>query len=305
MTPTISIVTPCLNRAATIEAAIASVAAQSYPALEHIVIDGGSTDGTLDILARHPHLRVVSEPDRNLYDAINKGLALSQGDVWGLLNSDDELKPGALAAVARAFETHPEADMATGGAEIVEAGRAILVHNDERLKALGEPGIVAGIALTNSRFMRRRFMERVGTFDIRFPVMADKDYLMRALLLHPRNVVLPDVVYRYLRHPGSLTMSGSDIRGKLAAEALDLTRLRLAHCLPGSEAFHRYRRWRAWAVGYAAGLDAASGRWGGALRSGGGALRFDPFWPLRFAGLALVHWRERRFRNVGEKNDGL
>ncbi len=298
MAPTISIVTPCLNRAQTIEQAIRSVMDRAgRPTVEHLVIDGGSTDGTLQILARYPHLIVVSEPDRNLYDAINKGLARTRGEIVGLLNSDDELKPGALAAVDRAFRANPEADMVTGGAEVVEAGRTVLVHNDERLKALGEPGIIAGIALTNARFLRRRLVERVGTFDIRFPVMADKDYLMRALLRHPSNIVLPDVIYRYLRHPGSLTMSGVDIRRKLASEALDLTSFRLADCVPGTEAFHRYRRWRAWAVGYAAGLDIMSGHGREALKCAATELQSDPAWPLRFAALALAHWRERGIRS--------
>jgi hypothetical protein len=71
--PFFSIVTPCLNRAATIGAAVESVLAQAHPACEHIIIDGGSTDGTLDVLARYPHLIVHTGPDRNLYDAYNKG----------------------------------------------------------------------------------------------------------------------------------------------------------------------------------------------------------------------------------------
>ena len=76
--PLFSIVTPCLNRAGSIAYAIESVLAQDYSAFEHWVIHGGSTDGTAEVLARYPHLRVVSEPDRNLYDAINKVCAASR-----------------------------------------------------------------------------------------------------------------------------------------------------------------------------------------------------------------------------------
>ena len=79
--PRLSIVTPCLNRAATIGAAIDSVLEQRHPSFEHIIIDGGSTDGTAEVLARYPHLTVIREKDRNLYDAINKGLRAVRGDL--------------------------------------------------------------------------------------------------------------------------------------------------------------------------------------------------------------------------------
>lgn len=91
MTPRFSIITVCLNSAATLERTIASVRAQTYRNIEYIVIDGGSTDGTLDILRRHaPHItHWTSEPDRGLYDAMNKGIARASGDWIHLLNSDD------------------------------------------------------------------------------------------------------------------------------------------------------------------------------------------------------------------------
>jgi glycosyltransferase involved in cell wall biosynthesis len=71
--PLLSIVTACYNRAAFISRAVESVQAQNYPAVEHLIIDGASTDGTLDLLCRYPHLRVVSEPDRGVYEAFNNG----------------------------------------------------------------------------------------------------------------------------------------------------------------------------------------------------------------------------------------
>ena len=77
------------DRAGTVGRAIESVLAQNHPAVEHIIVDGGSTDGTQEVLARYSHLRVLSGPDRNLYDAINKGVRLARGEVVGLLNSDD------------------------------------------------------------------------------------------------------------------------------------------------------------------------------------------------------------------------
>src|SRR3954466_15542507 len=97
--PSISVITPCLNAHATIERALASVAEQGYEPLEHVVIDGGSTDGTLDLLAAHPGLVVRSGPDRGLSHAMNKGIELAQGEVVGWLNADDFYLPGALELV--------------------------------------------------------------------------------------------------------------------------------------------------------------------------------------------------------------
>jgi glycosyltransferase involved in cell wall biosynthesis len=99
--PRITIVTPSFNQGRYIAGTIDSVASQGYPNLEHIVIDGGSRDGTLGVLARYSHLTVVSEPDRGQADAINKGFAIATGGIWGFLNSDDTLLPGALERVAR------------------------------------------------------------------------------------------------------------------------------------------------------------------------------------------------------------
>jgi glycosyltransferase involved in cell wall biosynthesis len=99
--PRISIVTPSFNQGHYIAETIESVLAQAYPNLEHIVIDGGSTDETLTILQRYPDLKYISEPDRGQADAINKGFRLASGDIWGYLNSDDTLLPGALQRVAQ------------------------------------------------------------------------------------------------------------------------------------------------------------------------------------------------------------
>src|SRR5262249_50324954 len=127
--PSISIVTPSLNQGRFIAATIESVASQSYKPFEHLVVDGGSTDGTLQVLRRYAslaHLRWVSEPDYGQSDAINKGVGMVRGDVVGWLNADDLYYPGALAAIADAFARYPDADVVYGsGARIDEAGRVV------------------------------------------------------------------------------------------------------------------------------------------------------------------------------------
>lgn len=121
--PRITLATPCLNAAATIERTLDSVRAQNYPNLDYIVLDGGSTDGTLDILARYADIiaRVVSEKDKNIADALNKGFRDVTGDVFGYINADDTLAPGALDYVGAFFRDNPNIDVLTGGCRRVFA----------------------------------------------------------------------------------------------------------------------------------------------------------------------------------------
>jgi glycosyltransferase involved in cell wall biosynthesis len=93
----VSIVTPSLNQARYVREALDSVRAQTYAPIEHIVVDGGSTDGTLDVLREYDGLCTVSEPDRGQSHALNKGFALATGDVLGWLNADDAYEPAAVA----------------------------------------------------------------------------------------------------------------------------------------------------------------------------------------------------------------
>lgn len=127
--PKISVVTPSFNQGRYIEETILSVLNQGYPNVEHIVIDGGSTDETADVVARYRrHLaHAVSEPDKGQSDAINKGMARATGDIVTWLNSDDMLAPGALAAVAMAMHTSG-ADLVAGVANLYRDGALVGRH---------------------------------------------------------------------------------------------------------------------------------------------------------------------------------
>jgi glycosyltransferase involved in cell wall biosynthesis len=100
----VSVVTPSYNQARYVREAIDSVRAQTWPQVEHIVVDGGSNDGTVDILAEYDGLRWVSEPDRGQSHALNKGFALATGDVFGWLNADDAYEPNAIEEAVAALE---------------------------------------------------------------------------------------------------------------------------------------------------------------------------------------------------------
>src|SRR5690554_4018590 len=119
----ISIVTPSFNQGHYLEETIDSVLSQNYPNLEYVVIDGGSTDGSVDIIKKYEkHLKYwVSEGDRGQSHAINKGLARCTGEVFNWLNSDDYLEPGALQTIGEAFE-NPNTTAFIGRSNIVEQG---------------------------------------------------------------------------------------------------------------------------------------------------------------------------------------
>jgi glycosyltransferase involved in cell wall biosynthesis len=179
--PTFSIVTPSYQQAAFIERTILSVSSQGYPAIEHIVIDGNSSDGTREILQRHEnrlaHWR--SEPDFGQSHAINKGFQLSTGEIMAYLNSDDIYLPGTVSAVAEVFAKDPELDAVYGHRIIIdeedlEVGRWIVPAHD--------PEVLQWVDWVpqETLFWRRRAWERIGGHvDEALKFAMDWDLLLR------------------------------------------------------------------------------------------------------------------------------
>ena len=129
----ISIITPSFNQAVFIERTIISVLSQGYPDLEYIIIDGGSTDGTSEIIKKYEHqLKWISEKDSGQSEAINKGLRMATGDIIAYLNSDDEYDGRSLFTVNDYFQTHPNSDWAYGKCNIIDENdhyqRAIITN---------------------------------------------------------------------------------------------------------------------------------------------------------------------------------
>jgi glycosyltransferase involved in cell wall biosynthesis len=211
--PLLSIITPTLNRARYLGEAIESVCAQGFADFEHIIVDGGSTDDTPAVLARHPHLRVIREPDKGLYDAMNKGLRAARGKFVGILNSDDLYAPGVFA---RAVVAGGESEVISGGAEVFSDQATVLraVRTPADI-ALDLRNVLSGIPLLNARFFRRSFIEGVGEFDLAYRIAADREWLFRAVLAKPRETIVPELFYRYRQHDGSLTFDDAD-RSSLA-----------------------------------------------------------------------------------------
>ncbi len=176
-----SIITTTFNSRATLDAAMTSVLSQSGVELEYLIIDGGSNDGTVELIraaaAADPRIRWISEPDGGIADAFNKGLALANGEWIGILNSDDIYADGALAAVAEAARRHPEADV---------------IHGDMlRLDAEGSPLFVLKPAEVSgaiwrqmpldhpATFVARGAYARVGCFDASLRIAMDYDLVLR------------------------------------------------------------------------------------------------------------------------------
>lgn len=119
--PLVSVITPSFNAARFIRETIQSVLDQDYPRLEHIVVDGGSTDGTVEILQEYPHLRWISEPDQGQSDALNKGFRLAQGEIIGWLNADDVYTPGAVTAAVALLHDQSSVSVVYGDCAISDA----------------------------------------------------------------------------------------------------------------------------------------------------------------------------------------
>lgn len=180
--PRVTIVTPSFNQGQFIEETIRSVLLQGYPNLEHIVIDGGSTDGSAEIIRKYePWLAYwISEPDKGQADAINSGFARATGDVLGWLNSDDIYEPGALKVVAREFFDHPECDLVYGtGWQIDEHS-----HRTHPCGWIGplNPKIQVNWnqILQPAAFWRRRLWERAGALDLSYYWGLDWEWFIRA-----------------------------------------------------------------------------------------------------------------------------
>lgn len=180
--PQISVITPSLDQAAFLEHAIDSVAAQRGVRAEHIVVDGGSRDGSVAVLerrARESGLRWISERDSGQSEAFNKGLRLARAEVVGWLNADDSYAPGALQAVASHFDAHPDADVVYGDTEEIDEPGA--VRRRVRSHGFDVPSLLLQrfTLYHPSFFYRREALARIGPIDETLHLVMDFDLALR------------------------------------------------------------------------------------------------------------------------------
>ncbi|WP_223069566.1 glycosyltransferase family 2 protein [Paenibacillus caui] len=207
--PLVSIVTPSFQQAKFIEETIESVRAQTYPNIEHIVVDGGSTDGTVDTLKRlscsEDRFRWISEQDRGQSNAINKGLKMAQGEIIGWLNSDDTYEPHAVELAVTALQEHESWGMVYGKADYTdEKSRFIRPYPVEPFERqrLYEGCIICQPAA----FMRKHVMDELGGIDEYFHFCMDYELWMRISNHYPVGFI-PELLAHSRLHDESKTMT--------------------------------------------------------------------------------------------------
>lgn len=183
----ISIITVSYNSAATIAATLCSVATQTYTEIEHLIIDGQSSDKTDQVVHAHAHKKLIfsSEPDKGIYDAMNKGVQRATGDVIGILNSDDfYVNENVLNEVAAAFSNDPALDVVLGDVDFVKNGD--LKHPIRKYRATGFKTWMFRFGFMPPHpavFVRKTAYERIGNYKTGYKIAADFDFLLRLLLI--------------------------------------------------------------------------------------------------------------------------
>lgn len=217
----ISVITAVYDAEATVGKAIASVAAQTHADVDHVVIEGNSTDGSLDAIRRatHDRMTLVSEPDDGIYDALNKGIARATGDVIGFVHSDDFLPhDGVLARIAAAF-SDPAVDAVFGDLDYVSKSdpARVIRHwttgpfHPRRLKYGWMPA-------HPTLYLRRAVYDRLGGFDTSFGISADYDFILRHFSHSKGGAIhLPEVLYK-MRLGGVSNRDWARIRQKMTED---------------------------------------------------------------------------------------
>jgi glycosyltransferase involved in cell wall biosynthesis len=301
-TPDIAVVIPALNAGAHLRTALSSLAAQDAD-FEAVLVDGGSRDDTVAI-ADGAGVRVISAPGTSIYEAHNRGFAETRAPAIALLNADDVLLPGALAAWRDALAQAPAAAMARGRATFTEIDRAgvagPVAGADERAAApLDTDLLLRGPCAINSLCIRRAVFDRIGAFDTAYRLAADREWMLRAWIARVPLVEMDRAVYRYLMHDGSSTID----RARRNFALVRRENIAIAqHYLRGAPArqaspqtLRAVRQWHAAETTMLAAHQLRAGALRDLLDTTRRAFRAAPLWPLHGAReVAAWLWKQAR-----------
>lgn len=228
---TISIITATYNSAATVKDTLDSIASQTYPSIEHIIVDGLSKDNTLEIVSRYPHVKkTVSEKDKGIYDAMNKGIVLSNGEIVGILNSDDfYANTEVLEKVMRCFED-PTVEAVYGDLQYVAQNNLSKVVRHWKAGTYTKRSFYYGWMPPHpSFFVRRSVYDRLGLFHLDLKTAADYEIIIRFLLKNKiKAAYIPEILVK-MRTGGA---SNASLRQRIRANQEDYWAWRLNRLRP-------------------------------------------------------------------------
>jgi cellulose synthase/poly-beta-1,6-N-acetylglucosamine synthase-like glycosyltransferase len=245
--PTISIITPSFNQGAYIEQTIQSVLHQDCEHVQHIVVDGGSTDNTVDILKKYPHLIWMSEKDRGQADALNKGLALAKGDIVGWINSDDYYQDDIFGAVASHFQNTGVQWIVGNLADVFDDGSEAIFRQSPKITfdaLVRNPDIVR----QQATFFRREALAAMGGWNVDRHMVMDYDLWLRLVKVSVPTMVDEDWAF-FRNHAAQKSGHGNILRQ--SAEIIAI--LRREGAAPRLIASHRVKAAWYWMKGLAKG----------------------------------------------------
>jgi glycosyltransferase involved in cell wall biosynthesis len=293
--PLLTIVTPILNRRGTLKAALESVDEGLGGRVEHLVVDGGSHDGSREVVLAHPGTCLIDAPGSTLYQAINIGLQHAQGNWIALLNSDDLFEPGALEAILPLLE-RSKADAVRGRAHYRWS-------NDSPDHTPAPPAtgtltldtVLFGGPAINAIMIRRSTLDRIGAFDEQFAIAADREWLLRAQLWGWNVQHIDLALYRYTLHSGSLTLSQrASSASRWTSEHVAIARRYLRSWPRLSHEHVQLARWHAQETARLALQQARRYRIGAAAKELWIGFREDPVLPFSFFGALIAAVIRRR-----------
>jgi glycosyltransferase involved in cell wall biosynthesis len=182
----VSVITVCLDAEEHLRETMDSLLAQTYGDLEYIVVDGGSTDATLDIVREYEPLfgermRWVSEPDDGLYDAMDKGIAMARGGLIGILNASDLLSPEAVQRAVETLAAHPEAGVVFGDTCNIDGLGAVALERPAPPEITREVMMRGMLVCHQSMFVTAETYRKLGAYDTRYRILADYEFVMRCV----------------------------------------------------------------------------------------------------------------------------